>query len=66
MLVLFCNACVSNSVPDPECLSRIQDPGSDFFRSRILDPGSEFFHPGSRIRIKEFKYFSIFNPKNGF
>jgi hypothetical protein len=30
---------------------------------RLLDvyPGSEFFHPGSRIRIKEFKYF---NPKN--
>ncbi len=22
----------------------------------IPDPGSDFFHPGSRIRIKEFKY----------
>ncbi len=33
---------------------------------RIPDvyPGSEFFHPGSRIRIKEFKYF--FTPKNWF
>jgi hypothetical protein len=30
-------------------------PGSDLFPSRILD-----LHPGSRIRIKEFKYF---NPK---
>jgi hypothetical protein len=26
----------------------------------FLHPGSEFCHPGSRIRIKEFKYF---NPK---
>jgi hypothetical protein len=35
-------------------------PGSEFFPSlaRISDPN--FFHPGSRIRIKEFKYF---NPK---
>jgi hypothetical protein len=40
----------------------ITDPGSEFFPSWILDPGSDFFHPGSRIRIKEFKYFS---PKNG-
>jgi hypothetical protein len=41
------------SVADPGCLSRI--------------PDLTFFHPGSRIRIKEFKYF---NPKktkkNGF
>ncbi len=36
---------VSSSVADPGCFSR----------SRILDPN--FFHPGSRIRIKEFKYF---------
>ncbi len=44
---------------------RIRDvyPGSDFFLSRIPDLGSEFFHPGSRIRIKEFKYF---NPKKCF
>jgi hypothetical protein len=35
------------SVADPGCLSWIQI----------------FFHPGSRIRIKEFKYF---NPKNCF
>jgi hypothetical protein len=38
----------------------ISDPGSDFFPSRIPDP--TFFHPGSRILIKEFKYF---NPKKG-
>jgi hypothetical protein len=31
----------------------IPDPGSDFFPSRI-----RIFHPGSRIRIKEFKYFN--------
>jgi hypothetical protein len=39
---------------------RIRDfyPGSDFFPSRILDPNC--LHPGSRILIKEFKYF---NPK---
>jgi hypothetical protein len=34
----------------------VPDPGSDFFPSRIRI----FFYPGSRIRIKEFKYF---NPK---
>jgi hypothetical protein len=39
----------------------IPDPGSDFFPSRIPDPNC--LHTGSRIRIKEFKYF---NPKNGF
>jgi hypothetical protein len=27
----------------------------------IPDPGTEIFHPGSRIRIKELKYF---NPKS--
>jgi hypothetical protein len=39
---------------------RIRDvyPGSVFFPSRIPDPNC--LHPGSRIRIKEFKYF---NPK---
>ncbi len=36
----------------------IPDPGSDFFRSRI--PDSNCLHPGSRILVKEFKYF---NPK---
>ncbi len=30
-------------------------PDSTFFPSRIPDPNC--FHPGSRIRIKEFKYF---------
>jgi hypothetical protein len=37
-----CKKCVI-SVTDPGCLSRIPDPN--------------FFHPGSWIRIKEFKYF---------
>jgi|LakMenE18May11ns_1017448.scaffolds.fasta_scaffold6590599_1 hypothetical protein len=39
---------------------RIRDvyPGSGFFPSRIPDPNC--LHPGSLIRIKEFKYF---NPK---
>jgi hypothetical protein len=36
----------------------IPDPGSDFFPSRIPDPNC--LNPGSRILIKEFKYF---NPK---
>ncbi len=42
---------------------RIRDvyPGSDFFPSRIPDPNCS--HPGSRIRIKEFKYFK---PKKWF
>ncbi len=39
----------------------IPDPGSEFFPSRISDPNC--LHPGSRIRIKEFKYFK---PKKGF
>ncbi len=34
----------------------ILDPGSDFFPSRIPDPNC--LHPGSRILIKEFKYFN--------
>ncbi len=34
----------------------IPDPGSDFFPSRISDPNC--LHPGSRILIKEFKYFN--------
>jgi hypothetical protein len=37
------------SVTDPGCFSQIPDPN--------------FFHPGTRIRIKEFKYY---NPKNCF
>ncbi len=41
-------------IPDPRSRVRL-------FPSRILDPN--FFHPGSRIHIKEFKYF---NPKNYF
>ncbi len=40
---------VLRSVLDPGCLIQIPDP--------------TFFHPGSRIRIKEFKYF---NPKKWF
>jgi len=44
------------SVADPGCLYRTSDP--NFFH-----PGSEFFPTGSRIRIKEYKYF---NPKKWF
>ncbi len=45
---------------------RIRDvyPGSDFFPSRNPDPNC--LHPGSRIRIKEFKYFNPKKQKNGF
>jgi hypothetical protein len=45
-----------------EPMLRIWDvyPGSRIRLFSIPDPRSEFFHPGSRIRIKEFKYF---NPK---
>ncbi len=49
----FLNLSLSSSVADPGCLSRIRR-----FPSRIPDPYC--LHPGSRIRIKEFKYF---NPK---
>jgi hypothetical protein len=52
------------SVADPGCLSRIPDPGSDFFPSRIPDPNC--LHPGSRILIKEFKYFNPKKSKNRF
>ncbi len=48
----------TNSAADPGCLSRIPDP---IFS--IPDPNS--FHPGSRIRIKEFKY-RYFTPKKLF
>ncbi len=43
----------------PQCCGSgmfIPDPGSDFFPSRIPDPNC--LHPGSRILIKEFKYFN--------
>ncbi len=49
----------SSRIPDP--YFTIPDPWSVFFLFRI--PDSYFFHPGSRIRIKEFKYF---NPKKWF
>jgi hypothetical protein len=39
----------------------VQSCGSGMF---IPDPGSEFFHPGTQIRIKEFKY--IINHKKWF
>ncbi len=67
-----------SSFADPGCLSRILDPGSEFFPSRFPDPGSKFFFildpwsqicifsipdPGSRMHIKEFK---CFNPKKWF
>ncbi len=36
-------------------------------RIRIFPiPDQIFFHPGSRIRIKEFKYLQYFNPKKWF
>jgi hypothetical protein len=41
-------------------MSCVQCCGSGMF---IPHPGSEYFHPGSRIRIKEFKYF---NPQEWF
>jgi hypothetical protein len=44
---------IINSVADPGCLSRITDP-------KFSIPDQNFSVPGSRIRIKEFKYF---NPK---
>jgi hypothetical protein len=60
-----------SSFADSGCLSRILDPNFFHPRSRILDqnflhPGSlipdlNFFSipdPGSRVRIKEFKYFN--------
>ncbi len=43
------------SVADPECLSRIPDP--TFFHPRSWIPDPNCLHSGSRIRIKEFKYF---------
>jgi hypothetical protein len=42
----------------------IPDPGSDFFPSRIPDPNC--LHPGSRILVKEFKYFNPQKRKNWF
>jgi hypothetical protein len=42
----------------------IPDPGSDFFPSRIPEPNC--LHPGSRILIKEFKYFNPKKPKKWF
>jgi hypothetical protein len=68
---------LTTSVADPGCLSRrIRDvipdptffhPGSRIRTVSIPDHGSRIPDPGSRILIKEFKYF---NPKkkqkNGF
>jgi hypothetical protein len=50
-------------IPDPNF--SIPDPGSEFFPSRIPNPKFPSRIPGlgSRIRIKEFKYF---DPKNCF
>jgi hypothetical protein len=42
----------------------IPDPGTDFFPSRIPDPNC--LHPGSRILIKEFKYFNPQKSKKWF
>ncbi len=48
------------------CVCKIVCTGSNFFPSRIQIfsiPDPNIFYPGSRILIKEFKYF---NPKNWF
>jgi hypothetical protein len=67
-----------SSFADPGCLSRILDPGSEFFPSRIPDPGSKFFpswipDPGSEFFPSwildpgsESKNISILAKKNGF
>jgi hypothetical protein len=47
-----------SSVADPGCLSRIPDPTFS-----IPDPNC--LHPGSRIRIKELKYFNPKKPNSG-
>ncbi len=67
-----------SSFAHPGCLSRILDPGSEFFPSQIPDPGSKFFaswipDPGSEFfpsRILDpwckLKNLSILTKKNGF
>ncbi len=67
-----------SSFADPGCLSRILDPGSEFFPSQIPDPGSKFFaswipDPGSEFipsRILDprcaLKNLRILTKKNGF
>ncbi len=67
-----------SSFADPGCLSRILDPGFEFFPSQIPDPGSKFFaswipDPGSEFipsRILDpgcaLKNLSILTKKNGF
>ncbi len=67
-----------SSFADLGCFARILNPESECFSSQIQDTGSKFFSswipwsqiwiffilgPGSRMHIKEFKYF---NQKNGF
>jgi hypothetical protein len=67
-----------SSFADPGCLSRILDPGSEFFPSRFPDPGSKFFSswipdPGSEFFPSwildpgcALKNSSILTKKNGF
>ncbi len=67
-----------SSFADPECLSWILNPGSEFFPSRIPDPWSKFFSswipdPGSEFFPSRMldprsasKNFSILTKKNGF
>ncbi len=52
---LHCSQCCGSGMFIP-------DPGSDFFS--IPDPNC--LHPGSRIRIKELKYFNPKKPKKWF
>ncbi len=54
-----CSYCRTRIDPYMQCGGSgmfIPDPGSDFFPSWIPDPNC--LHPGSRILIKEFKYFN--------
>jgi hypothetical protein len=51
--------CKIASVADPGCLSRIR-----LYSTRIPDPNC--LHPGSRIRIKEYKYFDPKKPQKWF
>ena len=67
-----------SSFADPGCLSRILDPGSEFFPSRIPDPGSQFCTSWISDHGSEFfpsrmldsgsasKNLSILAKKNGF
>ncbi len=48
-IIIVIIGAANSSVADRGCLSRIPDPGSDFFPSRIPDPGSQIPDPGSEL-----------------